>query len=90
MLELGRGLHAIQDIEAHGNIRDGLGHWRNPEVDDIFYVWADSTRTTVIRANSAPYTRIENTYLATVSYLTRFTEGVGGVGFINSIPMINR
>ena len=74
---LGEGLHAIQDIEAHGNITKGWwisGHISMEGVDDINYDWTDLSRTNVER--SVNQRRFKNTENATNNYLALFFDGI--------------
>ena len=48
---LGMGLHAKQDIEAHGNFSTPMGHLFYSNADNIDFVWTDDvSRTGVKRA----------------------------------------
>lgn len=88
---LGYGLHAIQDIEAHGQIGRGLpipqhiykgkGNPNEDDVaDDINYVWKDEKEMIVLvyRGNGNPRTRLNDTRQATIDYLTEFIDSIGG------------
>jgi hypothetical protein len=84
--ELGMGLHAIQDIEAHGNISTPLGHLFIPFVDNVNYNWRNDNRTSVRRiAPQPPTARIERqtrykaTEEATKKYLEDFINRIGGI-----------
>jgi len=88
---LGEGLHALQDIEAHGN--NGVGSlikshngWQfifsgfNKEIqDDIEYDWTSDKRKTVTKSDK-PYgegDRIKKTESDTKAYLKEFMERTG-------------
>lgn len=88
---LGYGLHAIQDIEAHGQIGRGLpipqhiykgkGNPNEDDVaDDINYVWKDKKEMIVLvyRGNGNPRTRLNDTRQATIAYLIEFIDSIGG------------
>jgi RHS repeat-associated protein len=90
--ELGMGLHAIQDIEAHGNIPLPLGHLFIPFVDNVNYNWRDDSRTSVRRiAPQPPTARIERqtrykaTEEATKKYLEDFINRIGGIEQYNKL-----
>jgi RHS repeat-associated protein len=79
---LGQGLHALQDIQAHGNYGGSL--WKSHPttkgpnrkismVDDPTYDWADSNRNSVVPVTGGgDGLRILRTELATKDYLTKF------------------
>ena len=74
---LGEGLHAIQDIEAHGNIGKGdpiASHLGMEGVDDRNYDWTDLSRTNVER--SVNQKRFNATKKATDNYLALFFDGI--------------
>jgi len=87
---LGFGLHALQDIEAHGNLSVPVGHVFDPFgafYDNIDYVWTDSSKTAVKKARRWPYvikdkhrTRLNDTQTATEIYLNSFLEGISEFG----------
>jgi len=97
--ELGLGLHALQDIEAHGNIgADWLAkqtfssHVGIIGVDDVDYIWKDESRTSVIRARSwwlpilsNHQTRLIDTKSATINYFDRFLCGIREMGVKDSL-----
>ena len=76
---LGQGLHALQDIQAHGNI--GIYEWwwashaDMMEIDDIRFDWGDSSKTWV--KESDRQLRLKMTELFTMMYLAEFIAGVG-------------
>lgn len=81
---LGYGLHAIQDIEAHGNIGKGktipshLSKTGNVnKADDISYVWTNSSRNK-LKKDSADKTKLVATRSKTYEYLNKFVKYVGG------------
>jgi len=74
---LGRGLHALQDIFAHGNVTGGRGGTHTWWHDDIRYNWADSTFTTIVRSGQSHGQRFFDTRDATLNHFNRFFAGVG-------------
>jgi len=77
---LGRGLHSIQDIEAHGNIGMGLrGHFFaahvHPGTDCKYYDWSNSNRRWV--TPSTQQVRFNTSLNDTVNFLNRFFAAVG-------------
>ena len=72
---LGQGMHALQDIFAHGNI-DGHGLFTG--FDNVRYNWVDSTRTSVVDSGQKYGERFFETQRATMNYLNRFIAGIGG------------
>ena len=73
---LGQGLHALQDISAHGNIaghRVGSGH------DNISFNWVcNITRTDVVHSGQSHGERFYEAQAATMHFFERFLEGIGG------------
>jgi len=77
---LGRGLHSIQDIEAHGDI--GMG-WRGAffaahvqlEADCKYHDWRDGSRRWV--TPSTEQVRFNTSLNDSVKFLSRFFAGVG-------------
>ena len=77
---LGRGLHSIQDIEAHGNI--GMG-WRgalfavhvDPRTDSRYYDWNGNSRRWV--TSSTQQVRFNISLNDSVNFLNRFFTGIG-------------
>ena len=80
---LGRGLHSIQDIEAHGNI--GMG-WRGAlfamhgpsfisGVDCKYHDWSSSSRRRV--TSSTEQVRFNTSLNDSVNFLNRFFAGIG-------------
>jgi len=81
--ELGYGLHAIQDIEAHGQMGRGkaipqhvIGKKNLRKADDINYDWANKGRTRV--RESSDKRRLIDTATATRLYIKDFIKGIGG------------
>ena len=85
---LGYGLHAIQDIFAHGQIGRGLlipqhitlgiGNPNSKNVaDNINYEWCNTARTK-LRKNSVEKPRLIETREHTKKYLERFISYIGG------------
>ena len=80
MYLLGRGLHSIQDIEAHGDI--GMG-WRGAlfaahvqlEADCKYHDWRDGSRRWV--TPSTEQVRFNTSLNDSVKFLSRFFAGVG-------------
>ena len=76
---LGQGLHALQDIQAHGRIGIYDGWWASHvdmmEIDDIRFDWGDSSLTWV--KESDEQFRLKMTELFTLMYLAEFIAGVG-------------
>ena len=73
---LGEGLHAIQNIEAHGNIGKGYPiPFHLPfGVDDINYDWTDTSRTSVTFSDRQQ--RLYSTKATTETYLSLFFGGI--------------
>ena len=74
---LGEGLHALQDVDAHGQIGvDDViaSHVGLKGIDDPNYDWADSSQTSVVK--STEQKRYNNTKNNTIDYLKRFIEGI--------------
>ena len=77
---LGRGLHSIQDIEAHGNI--GMG-WRgalfavhvDPRTDSRHYDWSNNSRRWV--TSSTEQVRFNTSLNDSVEFLNRFFTAIG-------------
>jgi hypothetical protein len=77
---LGRGLHSIQDIEAHGNIGVGrpfaMHGWDAISgVDKIGYDWKDDNRRRVTQ--SAAQVRFNASIMDSVNYIDRFYAAIG-------------
>ena len=79
---LGRGLHSIQDIEAHGDI--GVGNWlaaHGPpgtgmwDADDPNFDWGNNRRQPLVP--STERVRYNTSHEHTRIYLERFFRGVG-------------
>ncbi len=82
---LGYGLHAIQDIEAHGQIGKGKDlpqhivsdiKSKKYKADKINYDWINSKRISLVKSSEKK--RLFATRRATYSYLERFIKGIGG------------
>lgn len=77
--DLGYGLHAMQDIEAHGNMGKGKAiPIQEFNADEIDFVWADSARVKVTK-NATTKSRLVATRTSTYSYLDRFIAKIGGL-----------
>jgi len=76
---LGRGLHALQDIHAHGNATGGFGGTHTRQHDDIRYDWADDTLTTVVHSGQTHGQRFADTRDATMVFFDRFITEIGGL-----------
>jgi RHS repeat-associated protein len=79
---LGEGLHALQDIEAHGNIGVGFpvaihNPGDPPQADDIRYDWANENRRNADLVLSEAGARILETEKKTKEYLAKFMDGTG-------------
>ena len=84
-LLLGQGLHALQDIDAHGNV--GMGNWiaaHGPNFDNAEFDWEDATMTSVRPSNTVTLAcgtevlamlRYRRTQLTTMLYLNHFLDG---------------
>jgi hypothetical protein len=87
---LGQGLHALQDMDAHGNAV-GIGSWwfeshlriLTDNFDNKMYDWADPSMTSVRPTNKVTLScgtevyamlRYRRTQLTTLLYLHRFTD----------------
>lgn len=79
LMYLGYGLHAIQDIQAHGQIGRG---WEIPvhgaTADDENYVWSDSSHKRLRLKRKNDQSRKTSTYYASLNYLIRFLQQIGG------------
>jgi hypothetical protein len=91
LMNLGYGLHAMQDIEAHGNVGvnsirvpftgqsfhmpNGFFSWLGGRLDNVDYVWSNSSRTSVTHGNGSQ-TRLDATQTATMRYLNNFLNPV--------------
>lgn len=75
---LGYGLHAKQDIEAHGNMGRGANiPIQKTHADNIDYVWSNSERINV-KKDTSEKTRLIATRTSTYSYLDSFISKIGG------------
>jgi len=77
---LGRGLHSIQDIEAHGNIGMGLrgalfAAHVDPRTDSRYYDWSSSSRRWV--TSSTEQARFSTSLNDSVDFLNRFFTAIG-------------
>ena len=74
---LGKGLHPLQDVYSHGNIK-----WHAPFIhffDEINYDWKKgSNKTKVERSSSNKGKRYWQTKKATKKYLKKFIKKIGG------------
>ena len=75
---LGRGLHALQDIHAHGNATGGFRGTHTRQHDDIRYDWADDTMTTVVRSGKTHGQRFQDTRNTTMVFFDLFISRIGG------------
>lgn len=73
LLYLGYGLHAIQDIEAHGQIGRGTNiPAHGITADNENYVWADKVHKDLRRIRKGDKSRKESTKIASYNYLRKF------------------
>lgn len=73
LLYLGYGLHAIQDIEAHGQIGRGTNiPAHGVTADNENYVWVDKVHKDLRRKRKGDRSRKTDTKIATYNYLRRF------------------
>jgi len=79
---MGRGLHSIQDIEAHGDI--GIGRWiaahgppgsRILDADDVNFDWGNSRRTPLVR--STEQLRLNISINDSIVFIEKFYRGIG-------------
>jgi hypothetical protein len=83
-MHLGMGLHALQDIYAHGNIGVGspiadhavfgrLPFWKKLwKADEIDYNWKDDKKNSLIKTDT--YMRHDETKMRTIEYLNDFAD----------------
>ncbi|MBR2100794.1 MAG: hypothetical protein IJ927_05720 [Eubacterium sp.] len=87
--KLGYGLHALQDIEAHGQIGRGLsipqhiisgpGNPNNKNIaDNINYIWANNETTLLTEDVKLTRQRLIATQTVTIDYLNEFVKYIGG------------
>lgn len=77
LMYLGYGLHAIQDIEAHGQIGRGDDvPVHGLTADNPDYDWKDSSHTTLVNAPGNSQPRKDDTYNSTLNYLRRFCNAI--------------
>ncbi len=77
--KLGYGLHAIQDIEAHGQMGRGKSiPIQGPRADNIDYDWANKEKIKVSSKKSSDKLRLVATRDATYTYLNKFVKIIGG------------
>jgi len=98
LAELGRGLHPLQDVYAHGNI--GVGSpladhmvfgsilffnqlW---QADNKNYDWKNSSQNSLI--NSSNQQRYNNTQSATIEYFTNFINDIGGLDNLQKLYIL--
>jgi hypothetical protein len=83
LVDLGHGLHALQDIHAHGQINANNGDWgwgHFPQLfapDDPHRAWTSQGQTWVSLPQGSNQQRFHDTKTDTINYLNRFREGVG-------------
>lgn len=79
LMYLGYGLHAIQDIEAHGQIGRGKSipaHGNTADNED--YVWNDGEKKKLRKKRKGDQSRKTKTYYSSFSYLKRFCNAIRG------------
>lgn len=77
--ELGQGLHAMQDIEAHGNMGKGKEiPVQKTNADSIDYIWESTSVRVDVKKNATTKARLVATRTTTYSYLDRFISKIGG------------
>ena len=79
LMYLGYGLHAIQDIEAHGQIGRGLEiPIHGATADDENFVWCDRAHKDLRPKRKNDKSRKTSTYYASFNYLKRFCKFIWG------------
>lgn len=77
--DLGYGLHAMQDIEAHGNMGKGKDiPIQKTNADEIDYIWESTSVRVDVKKNATTKARLVATRTTTYSYLDRFISKIGG------------
>ena len=85
LMYLGYGLHAMQDIEAHGNIGKGKNlpqhivssiKSKKYNADDIAYDWSNKSRNSLKKCSDK--SRLLATQKATKNYINKFISQIGG------------
>lgn len=77
LMYLGYGLHAIQDIEAHGQIGRGADvPVHGATADNPNYEWKDSSHTTLQKVSGTAQPRVSATCTASLNYLRRFCNAI--------------
>lgn len=77
LMYLGYGLHAIQDIEAHGQIGRGNNvPAHGATADNPNYEWKDSSHTTLKKASGKAQPRVSTTCTSSLNYLKRFCNAI--------------
>lgn len=77
LMYLGYGLHAIQDIEAHGQIGRGADvPAHGVTADNPNYEWKDSSHTTLQKVSGTAQPRYSATYTSSLNYLKRFCNAI--------------
>lgn len=77
LMYLGYGLHAIQDIEAHGQIGRGADvPAHGATADNPNYEWKDSSHTTLQKVSGTAQPRYSATYTSSLNYLKRFCNAI--------------
>lgn len=79
LMYLGYGLHAIQDIEAHGQISRGRAiPAHGVTADNENYVWCDSAHKDLRPKRKGDKSRKTTTYYSSFNYLKRFCIAIWG------------
>lgn len=77
--DLGYGLHAMQDIEAHGNMGKGANiPVQKANADNIDYIWENTSVRVDVKKNATTKARLVATRTSTYSYLDKFISKIGG------------
>lgn len=77
LMYLGYGLHAIQDIEAHGQIGRGADvPAHGLTADDPSYEWKDSSHTTLRKVSGTAQPRVSATCTSSLNYLKKFCNSI--------------